>query len=346
MTTVVTGASGHVGSNLVRTLLEQGRTVRAVIHDDSMGVDGLPVERVHADVRDLPSLVRAFEGADVVYHLAARISLIRKDRDLVMATNVAGPTNVVEACLRTGVRRLVHFSSIHALDDRPLDVPVDEKRPFATWPIYDLTKGLGQKAVLAGVERGLDAVIVHPTAVLGPYDFRISAMGQVLLDLYHGKLPALVQGGFDWVDVRDIVAGAIAAESRGRTGENYLLSGHYATVRELADVVEGVTGKRTPRMVTPMWLARFAAPFVVGASALLGREPLFTSASLKALRVNRNISHAKAARELGYTSRPLRDTIETAYAWFEEAGMLRAMPKRLRAAEAQTARPSTESSDR
>jgi dihydroflavonol-4-reductase len=186
MKIAVTGATGHVGANLVRTLLDGGHTVRALIHDRNRnGLEGLAVEFVDGDLLDPASLVRAFDGAELVYHLAARISIVPGDDDVVHAVNADGTKHVVDACLTTGVRRLVHFSSIHALSPHPHDVAIDETRALTSGavPPYDRSKAAGERFVLDGLERGLDAIIINPTAILGPYDFGPSAMGRVLLDL-------------------------------------------------------------------------------------------------------------------------------------------------------------------
>jgi len=325
MTVVVTGASGHVGGNLVRALLAAGRKVRCVVRNDTRAIEGLDVERVRGDVFDPASLRAAFDGAEVVYHLAAKVSIEGDPDGIVHRTNVEGPRNVAAACLDARVKRLVHFSSIHAFVQRPFDELLDEDRPLVEDPremAYDRSKAAGQREVLDAVRRGLDAVIVHPTAILGPFDFKPSPVGQVLLDLYHRRLPALVAGGFDWVDVRDVVAGAMAAEQRGRTGRNYLLSGEWKSVAELAALAEEVTGVRPPRFVAPFWLARLGVPFLTAFARVTGRRPLYTSDSLHALESNRRISCDRAVAELGYTHRPLRETIADAYAWFREAGIL------------------------
>src|SRR5437868_245817 len=208
MKIAVTGATGHVGGNLVRALVERGHQVRALVREEHRTLEGVEVERVRGDVGDPESLERAFDGVERVFHLAARISIAPGDEDEVQRVNVVGVRNVVAACLKVGVKRLLHMSSIHAMSAQPLGETIDESRPLASGPdlmTYDRSKAEGEREVIAGIERGLDAVRVNPTAILGPYDFRPSPMGEVLLDLYHRRLPALVEGGFDWVDVRDIV---------------------------------------------------------------------------------------------------------------------------------------------
>jgi dihydroflavonol-4-reductase len=324
MKVVVTGAAGHIGNNLVRALCARGVRPRVLVHDDARSLASLDVERVQGNVLDPPSLERAFEGAEVLYHLAAIISLNPRDTARMEAINITGAKNVMAAARKAGVRRVVHFSSIHALSSEPQGTPIDETRPPASGPIphYDRTKSAGEREVRAAVDGGLDAVIVNPTGVIGPFDFRPSPMGEIFLDLYHRKLPGLVDGGFNWVDVRDVAEGAIAAAERGRTGERYLLAGRWCSVPDLAALVESTTRVRPPRLVAPMWLARAAAPFATAFANLAGRRPLFTSASLVALRNHRDVRNDKAKRELGFAPRPLEETVADVYAWFKEAQVL------------------------
>ncbi|MFN7950471.1 MAG: NAD-dependent epimerase/dehydratase family protein [bacterium] len=325
MKVAVTGAAGHVGGNLVRALLERRHQVRAIVYQDTRAVDGLAVERVPADVLDADQVQRAFEGVDWVFHLAAKVSIEGDPDGSVHRTNVLGTRHVVEACLARGVKRLVHFSSVHALRNDPYDVPMDEGRPLADEGhafAYDLSKAGSEREVQAGIKRGLDAVIVNPTAILGPSDFKPSRMGQVLVDLHFRRLPALVAGGFDFVDVRDVAEGAIAAAERGRTGERYLLGNEYRPVRELAGLCRDVAGIRPPRFTSPLWLARAGAPFAVAWAKVSGTRPLFTEESLHALAGNPNVSHEKATRELGYRPRPLATSVADTYGWLREAGLL------------------------
>jgi dihydroflavonol-4-reductase len=325
MTVVVTGAAGHVGANLVRALIDQGRPVRCLVHVSSWAIDGLDVETVRGDVGDLESLCRAFQGADVVYHLAARISLSMGDWTALEAVNIAGTRNVITACRRVGVRRLVHFSSIHALVQEPLSVPVDEMRPLVTsrrCPPYDRSKAAGEIMVRRAIEQGLDAVIVYPTAIIGPHDYEPSYFGEALLLLARRKLPALVTGGFDWVDVRDVVAGALLAEANAPSGARYLLSGHWVSMCDIAAGVAAITGAPAPGFVCPLWLARAGVPFIKGISHFSGKRPLYTDVSLQALQSNRNISHEKATKELDYNPRPFRETLSDTLRWFEENGQL------------------------
>ncbi|OGO19038.1 MAG: hypothetical protein A2Z15_06860 [Chloroflexi bacterium RBG_16_50_11] len=335
MTVAVTGATGHIGANLVRALIDKGSPPRCLVHVNCRAIDGLNVEKVQSDVRDLDSLCRAFQGVDAVYHLAASISLSMTDWSQLEEINVNGTRNVVEACLRTGVRRLVHFSSIHALVQEPLSIPVDESRPLVAsqrCPPYDRSKAAAEREVRKGIEKGLNAVIIYPTAVFGPHDYQPSFFGEALLAMARRKLPALVTGGFDWVDVRDVVAGAMQAETKAPAGARYLLSGHWVSMCDIAAMIQEITGVSTGRPVCPLWLAHIGAPFIQGMSRLNGKRPLYTSVSLKALKSNRNISHERATRELGYQPRPFRETLADTLRWFEENGQL-VLPDRVRTRE-------------
>lgn len=325
MRVTVTGASGHIGANLVRALLAAGHRVTALHQSRCRSLVGLDVTDVHGDVRDVDAVARSVAGAEAVFHLAARLDVAR-DRDGARAVNVAGTANVTRACLRAGVERLVHFSSIHALEHDPWDRPLDETRPLvdgARARTYDATKAAAEAVVAGAVRDGLDAVVVSPTAVLGPHDYQPSALGGVVLKIASHRLPALVDAGFDWVDVRDVVAGAVAALERGRRGERYLLTGRWAHFRDLARAVAAAAGVPVPRLTSPLWLARLSAPFAAGFARLTRAPAHLTPDSVETLRTShRDIRHDKAARELGYLARPLADTAADTVAWFRAAGLL------------------------
>ncbi|UCF68037.1 MAG: NAD-dependent epimerase/dehydratase family protein [Acidobacteriota bacterium] len=331
MTSLVTGASGHVGANLVRRLLKRGSKVRVIVHEDSRALAGLDVERVRADVRDARSVLRAVAGARVVYHLAARITLAPRCDDEALKVNVEGTRHVVAACLESGVRRLIHVSSVHALEQRPQGFSLDEHRPLALGARelpYDRSKALAEQVVFDGVARGLDAVIVNPCAVLGPHDYKPSRMGTVLLALARRRLPALVAGGYHWIDARDLTEALVEAEKRGRTGERYLVAGPWCSLEDLAALVSETTGMSAPRLAAPMWLARICAPPSAAIGRIAGHEPLFSPTSLRVLRVANPVVCCERARdELGLTTRPLAQTVRDTIEWYREQGELDREPR-------------------
>ena len=322
----VTGASGHVGANLVRALMAGGREVRALVRDDRRALDGLDLQTVRADILDRPSLDRALRGARSVYHLAAHISLSSEDDDLTYRVNVEGTRNVIDSCLRCGVRKLVYFGSIHSLDPIPKREYIDETRSLVVTGrgmAYDKSKAVAEKEVLAAQASGLDAVVVTPTAIVGPNDFKPSFAGRTLVSLLQGKRRVIVQGGFDWVDVRDVVQGAIAAEKSGRSGERYILSGRWLGLRDMCRVVDEVAGYRIIRLVVPMMIARVLLPFGAVAGSGAKKSAVFTRGSLYVLRHYRYISYEKAASELGYGPRPFEQTMTDTINWFVENGYLK-----------------------
>jgi dihydroflavonol-4-reductase len=321
---VVTGANGHIGANVVRALLQQGLLVRAVVHRNAAALVGLGVELVPGNVEQAEGLREAFAGADVVIHLAAMISITGSQGGAVERMNVEGARNAARAAREAGVRRLVHVSSIHAWHlSRSEALTEESPRATADDPAYDRSKAEGEAQVREEVAAGLDAVIVNPSGVIGPYDYAPSRMGQMLVMMAEGAVPALVDGGFDWVDARDVAASIVAATTRGRSGESYLLGGHWASIREVAELVAAAGGKRPPRLNTPRWLAESTAGIAEWAQRAVGMDPLFTSEGLRALyEGSRQVVTTKAQQELGHTARPLAETVADTLAWFREEGRL------------------------
>lgn len=320
----VIGASGYIGNNVCRALLEQGHHVKAMVHITSNSLERFDIEKVRGDILDPSSLTRFLEGVDIVFHAAGKISISGDPDGSVRRTNVIGTKNVVEATLSSGAKRLIFFSSIHALEQNP-NAELDESRDFVgdRGFVHDYAKSDAEKEVLKGIAKGLDAVILSPTAAIGPYDFSPSLMGHGLIALYNRKLPALVRGGCDWVDVRDVVKAAVTAMDKGKSGERYLLSGMWKTVRELAQLVHETTGKSPPKFTSPSWLARIGVPIAKAYSLITNTPTLYTGETLEVLlRCNRNISCSKAKRELAFYPRPLVETLADTFEWFKKTGLI------------------------
>lgn len=315
---LVTGGSGYVGVNLVPVLLERGDDVRILDRALHPLLADTGARLLPGDVRDAATVSDAVAGCEVVFHLAAVISVVGDMGGLVEEVNVRGSANVAAAARAAGAR-LVQCSSVHAFDTTGGHV-VTESSPRAAradLPAYDRSKAAAEAAVRAEVAHGLDAVIVNPTGIIGPRDPGPSRTGALLQALREGRLPAVIQGGFDWVDVRDVVAGLLAAQLHGRTGENYLLPGHRRSLRELADAVSRLSGVRAPRFTLPLWFARIWSP---GATVLArrSRNPLlYTGDTLDAVTAFPHVAGTRAADELGHRPRPLDQTLTDLFAWFD-----------------------------
>jgi dihydroflavonol-4-reductase len=328
MTIVVTGAAGHVGTNLCLALLADGHEVRAVDLREPVRAVRHGARWVRADIRDAAAIGPALEGCEIVYHLAAVISIAGGLRGRVHSVNVDGVRILAQAALERGVPRFVHCSSVHAFDLAAVaGRTVDETAPRAhrpQLPAYDRSKAAGEVELRRVVDRGLDAVVVNPSGIIGPCDDAPSRMGAVLLALWRRRLPALVPGGFDWVDVRDVVRALRAAAARGRTGESYLVPGHRVSIAELARLAAAVRGTPVMRRTAPSGLARAVAPLAEPLVRWTGWSLLPTREALHALETFPAIDGSKARRELGHEPRPVQQTLTDLHTYFVETGRLRA----------------------
>jgi dihydroflavonol-4-reductase len=328
MRAAVTGGSGRLGNALVRALLGAGQQVRVLepASDCPSSLAGLDIERVHGSVLDARAVQALVGDADVVYHLAAKVDL-GHDRDgSIHAVNVEGTRSVARACRERKVR-LVHCSSHHALVLEPLDRPLDESKPLALdEPCdYHRAKAHAERLVLDMAQsEALDVVVVSPGSLIGPGDYEPSMLGRALLDLYHRRIPVLLEAVSDYVDVRDVATAVLAAAEKGRRGERYLLTGPVLDIAELTSIWHELTGVSMPRVVLPLWVGWAMLPLTLAAAKLSGRPALFTPGMLRASVSNRVVSHAKAARELGFSPRPVRDSLRDALEFYRDRGWLEA----------------------
>jgi len=320
---LVTGATGCVGNVLTRELLRKGKKVKALIRttSDLSSLKDLEIEKVLGNILDKDSLIRAFKGADTVYHLAAIISIMPGNRALIRRVNLEGTRNVIDACIKCGVRRLVYTSSIHALKEPPLGTVIDEDMPFdinSHRGEYDRSKALASLAVIESTKAGLDPVVVCPTGVMGPYDFRGSLITGTFIDFARNGVKMKIDGAYDFVDVRDVATGLIRAAEKGKTGEYYILSGQRITLDEIFSILEAITGNKGPKYRVPFWLAKTAGIFTPLYYKLANKTPRFTIYSINTLRSNSFISHEKASRELGYKPMTIKESIEDTFKWLRE----------------------------
>lgn len=324
---VITGATGHLGNVLVRKLVSMNKKVRAVVlpGENVASLEGLEVEKVEGDVRLPESLRKAFEGADIVYHCAGVISILPGQRKQLYQVNVLGTRNVVNLCLELKIKRLVYTSSIHALSEPAPGIVFDEAREFNPENVlgeYSKSKTLGTLEVLKGIEKGLDAVILCPSGIIGPYDYRVSEMGKLIVDFAKGKVKASVSGAYDFVDVRDVAEGLILACEKGKKGECYILSGQQISVGQLLEFLGEINGVKAPWLKIPRQVARAAGFFNALYCNIMKLKPLFTPFSIDVLASNSLVSCQKARDELGYSPRSIYESIKDAVRWFKEEGII------------------------
>ncbi len=317
----ITGASGHIGGVLCQQLIAKGYDIGVFVYQSKLALD---IPQHAGDISQSKDVEDFVQQYDSIIHLAADISVDSKSKVNMWETNVKGTQNIVDACLKFKVKRLVHFTSIAAIDQFPLEQAVDETRALVnmkskTATSYGQSKAEAERVVQKGIEDGLDAVMIAPTSVLGPMDYKPSVLGQSLLDMYYNRIPAVVKGGQDWVDVRDIVKGTISALENGRTGEKYLLGSEFLTIQELSQLIGDIYNRKVPSLALPFWIARLGVPFEELKSRKSGKPNGFTQEGLTALKYgNTKISHEKASKELAYQPRSVRESLKDTLDWLVE----------------------------
>lgn len=318
----ITGGSGHIGNVVCRVLLQQGYTVRALVHQDARSLQGLELECIHGDILNPDALDQLMQGCSVVIHCAARISIHGDPDGQVFRTNTEGPRHLLDAARRNGIRRILHLSSVHAVMEIPLDEPFDERRPYKNEQAfaYDHSKAVGEQIMLQAAASGdIDIIILRPSAVIGPFDFKPSELGKALLDFYHGKIPLLPPGGYDFIDVRDVAASIVSALEHGQSGQIYLLSGQYHSMKELAKRIHDVSGVRVPSFSLSYAVMKRLLPVVQLYSRITHSAPVYTLESITALSHGHpKMDHSKATRELGHRCRPLEESLRDFYSWQQD----------------------------
>lgn len=318
---IITGANGHLGNTIIRSLIGKNLCIRGLIlpGDQFYPIPG--VEYIEGDVRNKESLRNLFKGSEnydtYVIHTAGIIDISEKISPLLYDVNVNGTKNIISLCLEYNVKRLVYVSSVHAIPEKDSSSVIAETGRFSPSEVvggYAKTKAEATQAVLDAAAAGLNAVIVHPSGILGPYGGSENHLVQLLSDYICGRIPACVRGGYDFVDVRDVADGCILALKKGVCGECYILSNRHYEIKDVLKMVKSVYGgRRLP--VLPMWLAKIFIPVFQLHSKIFKKRPLYTKYSLYTLKSNDRFSHDKATAELGYKPRDLLCTIKDTIDW-------------------------------
>ncbi len=326
---LVTGATGFVGSSIVRALVAAGYAVRALVRASSprANLAGLAIDIVDGDICDAKAITRAMTGARYVVHAAADYRLWARNPDSIMRTNVEGTRTVMQAALRAGVERVVYTSSVATIALRPDGEPSDETMRLAATAavgVYKRSKILAEQVVETMISRdALPAVIVNPSTPVGPRDIRPTPTGRIIVEAACGRMPGFVDAGLNLVHVDDVASGHVAALARGRIGERYILGGDNVLLQNMLNDIALLVGRPPPRFKLPrgpLFPLAVAAEMI---AAVTGREPFLTLDGLRMSAHHMFFTSDKARRELGFAARPYVDGLRDAVGWFRGAGYLR-----------------------
>jgi len=341
MSTLVTGATGFVGSHVARELVANGESVRALARPGSRrdALKGVPVEWVEGDLREEPSLDRALKGVRRVFHVAADYRLWAKRPEEIFESNVNGTKNLLAAALRARVEKFVYTSTVATIAvPRGNQLPDESNRTTVDEMIgnYKKSKLLAEQEALRAAHEGLPVVIVNPTTPVGPGDWKPTPTGRIVLNFLRGKIPAYVDTGLNCVAVEDVAKGHLLAAERGKNGERYLLGGENLSLKQLLDELAAITGMRAPVRKIPHGVALAAALASAVFARLTGREPQIPLEGVRIAKHKMFVSDAKARKELGYRSESVRNALERAVSWYVENGYA-TLPSRAAMAHASTA---------
>jgi dihydroflavonol-4-reductase len=327
MTTLVTGATGFVGSHVARQLVASGQNVRVLVRASSnlRLLENISAERVEGDLRDAASINRAMRGVQRVFHVAADYRLWTRHPEELYESNVEGTRRLFASAQRAGVERVVYTSTVATIA-----VPRQGALPNETTQAgigemighYKRSKFLAEQVAVEAARAGGPVVIVNPTAPVGPGDWKPTPTGRIILDFLRGKMPAYVDTGLNVVAVEDVAAGHLLAAERGRIGERYILGGRNMTLKEILDALSAITGRRSPRVKLPHVVALVAGYADEMYSRLAGREPQIPVEGVKMSRHKMFIESDKAAQELGYRPGKIEAGLERAVRWYEENGYI------------------------
>jgi dihydroflavonol-4-reductase len=329
MTTLVTGATGFVGSHVARQLLAAGHSVRVLVRRESdlQALDGLAVERVEGDLRDLASIDRAMKGVRRLFHVAADYRLWARNPGEIYETNVEGTRRLLEIAGNTRVDRVIYTSTVATISvpDHGDNLPNEESRTTLDRMIghYKRSKFMAELEAIKAAGAGLPVVIVNPTAPVGPGDWKPTPTGRIIVDFLNGRMPAYVDTGLNVVPVEDVAAGHLLAAEKGRIGERYILGGRNMTLKQILDALAIITGHPAPRVRLPHAVALAAGYADELFSRLTGREPRIPVEGVKMSRHRMFVASDKAEKELGYSFGSIEAALERAVRWYEERGYAR-----------------------
>jgi dihydroflavonol-4-reductase len=328
--TLVTGAAGFLGSHLTRQLLARGADVRVLLRPSSSNraIADLPLEYMTGDLRDSTSLDRALSGVQRVFHVAADYRLWSKRSQDIYDSNVGGTKNLLEAAKRAAVEQFVYTSTVATIAvDRP-----EHPNEFTDAKLaemvghYKRSKWLAEKEVLNAAKQGFPAIVAMPTTPVGPWDWKPTPTGKIILDFLNGKMPGYVETGLNFVGVEECAAGHILVSDKGTVGERYLLGAENLTLKSVLDILAEITGLPAPSLKIPHGLALGVAYAETAFSRLIGREPQIPVEGVKIAQHMMFVDCSRAGRELGFQASPVAGAFERAVGWYETNGYI--VPRR------------------
>ena len=324
MTTLVTGATGFLGSAIARELLSDGRKIKLLARDnaDLQNIDGLDAEVVKGDLRDRESLKSAMKGCSTLYHAAAYYSLWDRDKKLIYDINVQGTRNILETALELDLGRVVYTSTVGCIGLSEDHSPTNEDHPMDPSTLsndYKISKFQAEKIALEMHGRGLPVVIVNPSTPIGPRDIKPTPTGKIVLDFLHGKMPAYLDTGLNLIDVADCARGHILAEEKGKPGERYILGNKNMSLKEILLALEKITGIKAPSIKMPYWVAYAAGLACETLSDLVTQKPpAVPLAGVKMAKYFMYFDSSKAIQELGLPQNPVENALNQSVQWFQE----------------------------
>jgi dihydroflavonol-4-reductase len=327
MTALVTGAAGFLGSHLARQLVARGESVRVLMRPSSSNraISDLSLEYVTGDLRDVASLERAMKGVERVFHVAADYRLwARKPQD-IYDSNVGGTKNLLLAAKQAGVAQLIYTSTVATIAvDRPqlpnefIDAKLEEMIGH-----YKRSKWLAEQEVLREAKEGAPIIVAMPTTPVGPWDWKPTPTGKIVLDFLNGKMPGYVDTGLNFVGVEDCAAGHLLVSEKGRPGERYLLGAENLTLKGLLDLLAKITGLPAPFLKIPHGMALGVAYLESAFSRLVGKEPSIPVEGVRIAQHNMFVDASRAQRELGFQPGPVAGALERAARWYVANGYVK-----------------------
>ena len=328
MTTLVTGATGFLGSAIARELLKDGRTLKLLVrkNSDTRNIDDLDCEVAYGDLQDRDSLKSALTGCQTLYHTAAYYSLWSRDKKLIYDINVQGTRNILESALEMGIEKVVYTSTVGCIGLSEDGSPANENQPMNPATLcndYKLSKYEAEQVAHELFGRGLPVVIVNPSTPVGPRDIKPTPTGKIILDFLNRKMPAYIDTGLNLIDVADCARGHILAEEKGRLGERYILGNKNMSLKEILLALETLTGLKAPRIKMPYWVAYAAGLACEWASDnITHQSPSVPLAGVKMAKYFMYFDPSKAIRELGLPQNPVENALGQAVRWFKENPVL------------------------